>query len=124
MAQLFGKSFGGPYFDLVLVIIVLVVAVTVRLYLIHNPGRMRAKCKKCGSVFDTSRTFSIFHIGSLKMLTCPACGKTSLMNSHVKDPINWPAEDKKEEQQTQRELSQDELEQKRIEESKYERAQS
>jgi hypothetical protein len=121
MGQLIGVSIGGPYVELIVVVIVLAVGITFRLYMMKSGG-MRAKCKKCGNIFDSSRSFSVFHIGSLKALKCPACGKTSLMKTYVKEPITWPAEDTKQELQTQRQMTQEELEQKQIEESKYERA--
>ena len=124
MGQLIGLSIGGPYAELIVVVVVLVAAITIRFYLMKNPGKMRAKCKKCGVIFDASRSFSIVHIGPLKQLKCPACGKTSFMNTYVKDPLTWPSEDKKQEQPTQNDFSNEELEQKRIEESKYEKAQS
>ncbi len=121
MGQLLSASIGGPYVELILVVVVLVLAITFRLYLIKNPGRMRAKCKKCGNVFDASRSISMFHIGPLKQLTCPSCGKTSLMNTYVKDPLTWPTEEKRSEPQTDYQLTPEELEQKSIEESKYEK---
>jgi ribosomal protein S27AE len=121
MGQLIGVSIGGPYVELIIVVIVFVVALAFRLYMAKSGG-MRAKCKKCGNVFDSSRSFSVFHIGSLKALKCPACGKTSLMKTYVKEPITWPAEDTRQEPQTQPQMTQEELEQKRIEESKYEKA--
>jgi hypothetical protein len=120
MGQLIGVSIGGSYVELVVVVVVLVVAVTLRVYMMRNPGRMRAKCKKCGAVFDASNNLSMFHIGPLKLLKCPACDKTSLMNTYVKDPVTWPTENKTQEQPINRQLTSEELEQKRIEESKYE----
>jgi hypothetical protein len=121
MGQLIGTSIGGPFVGIVVVVIVLILAVTIRLYFMRNPGKMRAKCKKCGNVFDASNSFSAFHIGPLKQLKCPACGKVSLMSTYVKDPITFPPEDKKQEQPADSGLTQEQLEQKRIEESKYEK---
>jgi ribosomal protein S27AE len=105
------------YVTIAIVGAVLAVAVFFRLYMMRQ-GRMRAKCPKCGAVFDASRSFSGIHIGPLRQLGCPACGKTSFMNSYVKDPLNYPAE---EPSQQEMQLSQEELEQKHIEESKYEK---
>lgn len=85
----------------------------------RNPGTMRAKCSRCGNVFEASRSFSGFHIGPWKQLKYPACGKISLMNTFVKDPTTWtPKEQKQEQPETL--LNSEELEKKRIEDSKYE----
>jgi ribosomal protein S27AE len=85
----------------------------------------RLKCKKCGAVFeyDYKPLDSIVHVGPYKRIQCPACGKSSFFNvySSVSDPITWPPETKKAEQQTKEQLTEDELEEKRIEESKYEK---
>lgn len=78
---------------------------------------MRAKCKKCGNVFEMPWAPSLVHIGSLKYTKCPACGKRSMMDTNVSDPVTWP----KEEQETKVEMTEEELRQKRIEESKYEK---
>jgi ribosomal protein S27AE len=118
---LIGVSIGGPYIGILVVVIVVVAVVAVRLYLMRTPGAMRAKCPKCGNVFDASRSLSGFHIGPLKQLKCPACGKTSLMKTFVTDPITWPPKEKQKEQQTEQQLTSEELEKKRIEESKYEK---
>ncbi|MCW4024515.1 MAG: hypothetical protein NWF01_05710 [Candidatus Bathyarchaeota archaeon] len=115
MAQIFGGTT-----EIVIVIVIVIVAVGVRLYLMRTPGLMRARCPKCGIVFDASRTFSGVHILHLRNLTCPACGKTSFMNSYVKDPITWPATETKQPQTST--ISEEELEEKRIEDSKYEKA--
>lgn len=87
----------------------------------RNPGKMRAKCKKCGNVFDASNSFSTFNIGPLKQLKCPAGGKVSFMSTFVKDPITFPKEGKKQSLHGDSGLTQEQLEQKRIEESKYEK---
>ncbi len=121
MGQLIGVSIGGPYVGIIVVIIVVVVAVAVRLYMMRTPGSMRAKCSKCGNVFDASHSLSGFHIGPLKQLKCPACGKISLMKTYVKDPITWPPKEKQQERQKEQQLTTEELEKKRIEESKYEK---
>ena len=83
-------------------------------------GISHAKCPKCNAVFDASHILTLLRLGPLKQLKCPACGKTSLMNAYVKDPLTWPP---KETSQPTMEtpLSSDELERKRIEESKYEK---
>ena len=113
------KIFGG-YLYIIAVVIILFVAISIRLYMMRRPGTMRAKCKKCGAVFDASRSISIFHIGPLKQLKCPACGKISLMNAYSKDPVTWIREENKLTQPTENPLTQEE-EKKRIEESKYEK---
>jgi DNA-directed RNA polymerase subunit RPC12/RpoP len=59
---------------------------------------MRAKCPKCGAVFEVGMGPSLIHIGSLRYTKCPACGKRSMMNNFVEDPITWPAPEKKEPQ--------------------------
>jgi RNase P subunit RPR2 len=87
---------------------------------------VRLKCKKCGAVFEQELTAGVVlgpHLGPYKHITCPACGKGGWYNvySSVKDPVTWPPEEKKEEQQP-KQLSEEELEKKRIEESKYERS--
>lgn len=116
MAQISGLD--DPYVGLIIVGIIVAIAVTYRLYAMRHPGVMRAKCPKCGVVFDSSRSFPGIHIGPLKQLTCPACGKTSLMNTYTKDAITWPPEEKKSEP---KQMTPEELEKKRIEDSKYER---
>jgi hypothetical protein len=50
MGQLLSVSIGGPYVELFGVVVVMALAITFRLYLLKNPGRMRAKCKKCGNL--------------------------------------------------------------------------
>jgi endogenous inhibitor of DNA gyrase (YacG/DUF329 family) len=119
MVQIIGEYLGGPYFGIIIAVIVVAVAITFRLYMMRQGG-MHGKCPKCGVVFDASRSFSMFHLGPLRQVKCPACGKTSLMNTYVKDPLTWPPANK-EFTQTQYQLSDQELEQKHIEESKYEK---
>lgn len=85
----------------------------------------RLKCKKCGSVFEYKyQPFaSLVHLGPYTWIQCPACGKGSFFNvlSSVKDPINYPLQQKTSEIQPEKQLSEEEQEKKRIEESKYER---
>ena len=82
----------------------------------------KLKCKKCGVVFEYTYKplASLMHLGPYKQVQCPACGKTSWLNTYssVKDPITWFPEEK---QQEQPQLTDEELEKKRIEESKYEK---
>ena len=59
----------------------------------------------------------LVHVGSSRLTKCPACGKTSIMNNFVTDPITWPAPER---QDQVKPLSEEELKQKRVEESKYE----
>jgi len=86
----------------------------------------RLKCKKCGAVFEyTYRPLdSMVHLGPYKRISCPACGKGGWFNiySSVKDPITYPPQEKKPEEQLEQPLSEEEQEKKRIEESKYEKA--
>lgn len=85
----------------------------------------RLKCKKCGAVFEYEyKAMSSFvHLGPYKMVSCPACGKSSLMNAYssIKEPITWPSEEKQQNLAAQPSLTEEELEKKRIEDSKYER---
>jgi DNA-directed RNA polymerase subunit RPC12/RpoP len=86
----------------------------------------RLKCKKCGAVFDQGLGGAVLapHLGPYHYIKCPACGKSSWLNvySSVKDPITYPPQENKSEEQTDHSLSEEELEKKRIEESKYEKA--
>jgi uncharacterized C2H2 Zn-finger protein len=118
MAQPIADALNNPYITIAIVGVIIVISVGLRLYMMHR-GNMRAKCPKCGAVFDASRSFSGIHIGPLRTLQCPACGKTSLMNSYSKAPLTWPPQTSAPEQPT---LSEEELERKHIEESKYERS--
>jgi predicted nucleic acid-binding Zn-ribbon protein len=79
---------------------------------------MRGKCPKCGAVFDIKPMPSLIHVGPWRYTKCPACGKSSMMNNFVKDPITWPPEAK--EEASQPALTEEELKQKRLDESKYE----
>jgi len=85
----------------------------------------RLKCKKCGAVFeyDYKPLDSFLHLGSLKWIKCPACGKSSFFNvySSVNDPITYPTEERMAKEQQEKPLNEEELERKRIEESKYEK---
>jgi len=81
---------------------------------------MRAKCPKCQAVFDVKLGVSLIHVGPWRYTKCPACGKSSMMNNFVNDPITWPQEEAEEKGET---LSDEELRKKRIEESKYDNPQ-
>ncbi|MGA2200167.1 MAG: hypothetical protein ABSG45_09545 [Nitrososphaerales archaeon] len=83
---------------------------------------MRGKCPKCGAVFEIRPGLSVMHIGPWRYTKCPACGKNSMMNNFVSDPITWPPE-AKEGGVPQVSLTEEELKQKRLEESRYEDAQ-
>jgi DNA-directed RNA polymerase subunit RPC12/RpoP len=78
---------------------------------------MRAKCSKCGNVSEAPLTISLVHIGTLRLMKCPACGKTSMMKAFVNDPVTWPAEEKV---AAEGPLTDEELLKKRLEESRYE----
>jgi ribosomal protein S27AE len=124
MGQLIGVSIGGPYVGIIVAVVVVAIAVIIRFYMMRHQGMMRAKCPRCGIVFDASKSFPMLHFGSMKQLKCPSCGKTSFMNAYFKDPITWPLQEKTQPQQTERQLTEEELEKKRIEDSKYEKTQS
>jgi predicted nucleic acid-binding Zn-ribbon protein len=85
----------------------------------------RLKCKKCGNVFEHQHQplDSLIHLGPIRMLKCPACGKSSFFNSlsSVNDPVTWPPQKEKKERPAEPQLSEEEQEKKRIEESKYEK---
>ncbi len=81
---------------------------------------MRAKCPKCGAVFEVPWHPTLVHIGSIKLLKCPACGKRSMMHTGVKDPVTWPVEKGTEEKAVEQ-LSDEERLRRRIEGSKHER---
>ena len=53
---------------------------------------MRAKCPKCGAVFERAWEPTLVHIGSTKYMKCPACGKRAWIETNVSDEINWPKE--------------------------------
>jgi hypothetical protein len=84
----------------------------------------RLKCKKCGAVFeyDYKPLDSFLHLGPLKYIKCPACGKSSFFNvySSVNEPVTYPPQQRNKEEQDKPQTQED-LERKRIEESKYER---
>ncbi|MGA2665621.1 MAG: hypothetical protein ABSF83_11825 [Nitrososphaerales archaeon] len=82
---------------------------------------MRGKCPKCGAVFAIKPMPSLIHVGPWRYTKCPACGKSSMMNNFVSDPITWPPEEK-EGEGSKAPLSEDALKRKRIEDSKYEDA--
>jgi hypothetical protein len=87
----------------------------------------RLKCKKCGAVFEYEYKVmsSLVHVGPYKIVKCPACEKNSFVNvySSVKDPLTWPEQEKRHDQQIiETQLTEEEQEKKRIEESKYEKA--
>ena len=86
----------------------------------------RLRCKKCGKVFEQGLGGALLspHVGPYHYMKCPACGKNGWFNvySSVKDPVTYPPQEKKTEEQSESQLSEEELEKKRIEESKYEKA--
>jgi hypothetical protein len=86
----------------------------------------RVKCKKCQAVFEQGFSVAIIapHLGPYHYIKCPACKKSSWLNiySSVKDPITWPPEELKPQEQPEHVMSEDEWEKKRIEDSKYERS--
>ena len=84
----------------------------------------RLKCKKCSAVFeyDYKPLDSFVHLGPLKYVKCPSCGKRSFFNvdSSVKEPVTYPPQEQKTKEEQEKPSTQEELERKRIEESKYE----
>jgi predicted nucleic-acid-binding Zn-ribbon protein len=78
---------------------------------------MRAKCPKCGAVFEVEVGLSLVHVGPWRYTKCPACGKRSMMNNFVTDEVTWPPEEHKPRSEP---LSDEELKRKRIEDSKSE----
>ena len=85
----------------------------------------RLKCKKCGAVYeyDYKPMDSFVHLGPLKWIKCPSCGKSSFFNvySSVNEPVTYPPQEQKTIGEQEKPLTQEELERKRIEESKYEK---
>jgi hypothetical protein len=79
---------------------------------------MRAKCPKCGAVFELPLQPSLIHIGPWRYTKCPACGKGGLMNNFVSDPVTWPPEEHPKDKAPE---SEDDVKKKRIDDSKYER---
>ncbi len=51
---------------------------------------MKAKCPNCGVVFEYPWHPTLVHVGSTKLLKCPACGKRSIMRTGIEDPVTWP----------------------------------
>jgi hypothetical protein len=87
----------------------------------------RLKSKNSSNVFEYEYKAldSLVHLGPYKRIGCPACGKSSFFNvySSVKDPVTWPPEASKQQQQNASiQLTEEELEKKRIEDSKYEKS--
>jgi hypothetical protein len=80
---------------------------------------MTAKCPKCGAVFEWHYQMTAVHLGPLKLVKCPACGKRSMMNTMSREPANWPKEETSE-QKPADELTEEEKLARRIKESKYE----
>lgn len=119
MGQLMGAALGGTTAQIIILVVIVAIALFFRVYLVRRGGG-RAKCPKCGEVFDASRSYSLINIGTTRQIKCPACGKTSFMKTGVKEPITWPRNEEKPKQPPDRRLSEEELENKRIEESKYE----
>ena len=118
MSQPLADLTDNPYVAIIVVTVIIVAVVGFRLIALAKPGLMRAKCPKCGAVFDASRMFAGIHVGPFKQLTCPSCGRTSFMNTYSKATINYPPPANQKPQTT---ISDEELEKKRIEDSKYEK---
>ncbi len=119
MGQLLGMSnIFSPEGTVILIIVIILVVVRVYFMLGRSNGR-RAKCPKCGNVFDSARGPTLVHAGPYRSLKCPVCGKSSMMRVGTKDPITWPKEedgkDGKDEQ-----VKEDDLD-RRLQESKFER---
>ena len=54
---------------------------------------MRAKCPKCGAVFEWAWQPTLVHAGSTKYMKCPACGKRGWIQTDVRDEMTWPKEE-------------------------------
>jgi ribosomal protein L32 len=81
---------------------------------------MRAKCPKCGEVFELPWQPTVVHLGPVKLIKCPACGKRSMMNTMSKEPVTWPKEEGSEQKESTENLTEEEKLARRIRESKYE----
>jgi hypothetical protein len=79
---------------------------------------MKGKCPKCKAVFEIKPGLSLIHLGPWRLTKCPTCGKSSMMNNFVNDPITYPPEDVAKPEAPP--MSVEELERKRLEDSKYE----
>jgi ribosomal protein S27AE len=90
MGRVLGIGIDDPITSIIIVVVVLIVVICLRLYMIRKPGKMKAKCRKCGAVFDASHSFSGVHFGPYKYLDCPACGKSSFMNAYSREELTWP----------------------------------
>ena len=68
----------------------------------------RLKCKNCGAVFhiDPETLGFVGAPWTLQTSWCPACGKSSWFNvySSVKDPVTYPPQEKKPEEQPEQHL--------------------
>jgi predicted RNA-binding Zn-ribbon protein involved in translation (DUF1610 family) len=53
----------------------------------------RAKCPNCGVVFEEAWHLTLVHVVSTKLLTCPACGKSAMMDTKCQDPVTWPPQE-------------------------------
>ncbi len=114
MGQLLGASnIISPGGALIVIILIVVAAIRVFYMLKRSNGR-RAKCPKCGGVFETSN-ISIVRLGPFRNVKCPVCGRTSIMRLGTKEPLTWPKEDDK----NDRPVKEDEID-RRIRDSKYE----
>jgi predicted RNA-binding Zn-ribbon protein involved in translation (DUF1610 family) len=79
---------------------------------------MRAKCPKCGAVFEVKVGLSLVHFGPYRSTKCPACGKRSITNNFVSDLITWPPDSAGKSNSPP--PSEEELREKRLDESKFE----
>jgi hypothetical protein len=52
---------------------------------------MRGKCPMCKAVFEIKPSHNLVYVGIMRFTKCPACGRQSVMNNFVSDPITWPA---------------------------------
>ena len=109
-----------PTTEIILVVVIVISAFALRIYMMRRQGG-RAKCPKCGVVFDASRSLSLVHLGTMRQIKCPSCGRHSFMNTGVKEPLMWPPETVQQEAKAETPPSEEELEKKRIEDSKYEK---
>lgn len=96
MGKLIGIGIDDPITEIIIVAVILIAVICIRLYMTRRPDTMKAKCRKCGAVFDASKSYSGIHFGPFKYIDCPACGKSSIMNAYVREALTWPQNQKSE----------------------------
>jgi hypothetical protein len=87
-------SDSGSGLDIAIVVGIIIAAVVLRLLMLKRPNAMRARCPKCGTVFDIPFARGP-HIGPWRYGRCPSCDKGSMMRTGIKAPLTWPEEEEK-----------------------------